>query len=591
MALIKFLTDVDCSIFVDMEYVGNTSTVAMLKINLDKGSYFIQIKDGMTGPVLKEYDLNVTDESQRLERISLNEELRMDSFVSFLVDRLKNDPNLEFVEDRAAFCDNGLWGFIDNDYNVVISPQYKSVKNYDNGKSLVVKQFADGERITVINKEGSLVFGKWFTLINETENLLLLKFQNKLITINKKLWIVEKEYFDAGYETGMTKIPCFIMHGFERRYGYINQQCEEIVPFIFDLTTKSETVVLYGNECLLDENNVLKYEQIEDPYNADSRDCIIQQKEDWTNRPFSYYVGYDYPFFQHICPIKKDQKWGLCDEMGKDIVSPQYDRIIKISFCKSTYSICFQEANLCYLYVYNWFETWNDNNLKICFECDLIKPMEDIFFLSTKNISFYIFKKQGKYGVVDSEKRIIKTAEYDQIIKSANDSCILTKNGKDGVFSLKKNVLLLPFIYDKVEACAGFRVCIDNLYGLISHDLDTILKIEYDYISLISPSEESDRELLGYFFDGTFIIAKNGSSFFLLREKDNSYEFISEKLYVNGRAFWDSDHMYIFMYNDSSIDSWDIQNGFQTNVSAPMGDFLDDNLFESRSFKEICEDR
>ena len=45
MAIVKFITDKNCQLFIDMELVGDVFTGKMLKISLDAGSYLVEGKD------------------------------------------------------------------------------------------------------------------------------------------------------------------------------------------------------------------------------------------------------------------------------------------------------------------------------------------------------------------------------------------------------------------------------------------------------------------------------------------------------------------------------------------------------------------
>ncbi|QDF30142.1 WG repeat-containing protein [Halarcobacter anaerophilus] len=62
-------------------------------------------------------------------------------------------------EDRMRIKKDNLWGFMDNECNVVVSPQYKFEKDYSNGLAKVQK--TDG-LYTYIDLDGKEIVGKTF---------------------------------------------------------------------------------------------------------------------------------------------------------------------------------------------------------------------------------------------------------------------------------------------------------------------------------------------------------------------------------------------------------------------------------------------
>ena len=45
MAIVKFVADKDCVVFIDMELAGKVAPDSMLKVKLETGDFLIQIKD------------------------------------------------------------------------------------------------------------------------------------------------------------------------------------------------------------------------------------------------------------------------------------------------------------------------------------------------------------------------------------------------------------------------------------------------------------------------------------------------------------------------------------------------------------------
>ena len=70
MAIVKFVSDKDCQVFIDMEFAGKVAPDSMLKVTLETGGYLIQIKDD-DGHLIKEYDLEIkVSDNQVLQKIN-----------------------------------------------------------------------------------------------------------------------------------------------------------------------------------------------------------------------------------------------------------------------------------------------------------------------------------------------------------------------------------------------------------------------------------------------------------------------------------------------------------------------------------------
>ena len=115
MAIVKFITDKNCQLFIDMELVGDVFTGKMLKISLDAGSYLVEGKDA-NGKSIGKYKLTVNpSDTQVLENLSekFNE-------IDAAICNLRNDSSLRFYHQRAIFCYNGNYGYINSQYKIAI---------------------------------------------------------------------------------------------------------------------------------------------------------------------------------------------------------------------------------------------------------------------------------------------------------------------------------------------------------------------------------------------------------------------------------------------------------------------------------------
>ena len=216
MAIVKFVSDQNCQVFIDMELAGKVTPEFMLKVPLEVGDYLIQIKDE-DGNLIKEYDLEIkSSDNQLLQKID-EVNYKQDD----IIEELKNNPSLVFHCNRASFCHNGLYGFVDKKFNVVIPPIYYSVNEFSDDKVFVVRDFPEGRKTTMIDSDGNIFFDRWFDSIGETDETILLGIDNRIIVYSKTKCDKIAEYYNGKYDHKASLIPVYKKVGDFDFYGYI----------------------------------------------------------------------------------------------------------------------------------------------------------------------------------------------------------------------------------------------------------------------------------------------------------------------------------------------------------------------------------
>lgn len=125
MAIVKFISENPCHIFIDMEFVGEIQADKMLKVSLETGSYLVETKD-INGNYIKKYELKVdSTEAQILQNLSAQNDNLENTIKS-----LKNDSSLRFYHQRAVFSHNDCFGYINSQYNVIIQPVYSYADDF-----------------------------------------------------------------------------------------------------------------------------------------------------------------------------------------------------------------------------------------------------------------------------------------------------------------------------------------------------------------------------------------------------------------------------------------------------------------------------
>ncbi len=172
----------------------------------------------------------------------------------------------EFSEGFAAFrSDNFEWGFIDKMNNIVIKPQYYTVEDFANGYAKVrVDDYYNSWGL--IDATGKLVLEPSFSDINEVQNGFVGVAQYNyrssfkqwgFFKIPEGIQITPIKYsevknFTEGYAAVRLVIPHEIF-GSANKWGYINEQGEEIIPFRYYYANPFENGLAKVSESIMEE--------------------------------------------------------------------------------------------------------------------------------------------------------------------------------------------------------------------------------------------------------------------------------------------------------------------------------------------------
>ena len=216
MAIVKFISEQDCQIFIDKELIGNVTADSLLKVTLKVGGYLIEVKNS-EGVILKKYNLEIKPtDNQILQDVS-----GASSSIDDVLNHLKNDPTLVFHCGRALFCHNGKYGYINKRFEVVIPAIYSVANDFVDNKAFVVRDFPDGRKTTMIDSDGNIFFNRWFDYIGESDETILLGIDNRIIVYSKTKCDKIAEYYNAGYNHKESLVPVYKKVGFhevEARY-------------------------------------------------------------------------------------------------------------------------------------------------------------------------------------------------------------------------------------------------------------------------------------------------------------------------------------------------------------------------------------
>lgn len=492
MAVIKFLSKIDCNLYIDTEFFSVINADRIKKTELEVGSYLIETFD-TEGSKINSQILNV-EESQRqiLLRLSSDSTLLADT-----LRKLKNDISVRFYNHRLKFKHNEKYGYVDNRYDVVILPEYSNAEDFIKDKALVKKVFSGCEKVTIINTTGAICYDCWFDFVGEDETSILLLHDDILTTIDKSDYSILAKYKTLQHDiTTDELIPASKICGIDEMFGYINRVGKEIIPFIYDSASEFDVsgyakVMRFGIERAIDRMGYLYVS-----YEAALNDGKEATRTICSGDPFGgKESSYEEKYIYHASKISKEE----AEFRDFEVLNPSNDGGV---WCSTPMKI----GDNWGLKEYNPWEDIEDlenvgvnENLKpsIIYKCDRILYHTNGFFayrigdecklLSIDNhdkiysykyesifpvilsiggynyrenkLSNIIVKRNGKYGLIDVNGKIVLPLEYDYIeptkaigpYGTIGEFGIIWKNRKCTLINLTSGEILNTIQFDKIE--------------------------------------------------------------------------------------------------------------------------------------------
>ena len=176
----------------------------------------------------------------------------------------------------------------------------------------------------------------------------------------------------------------------------------------------------------------------------------------------------------NILRVKKDDKYGLINYEGIELLPCEYDTIYAVKGVKNSLIVIKDGKQGI---------ASNTGDLIITPECKEVKA------ISQNYADGYIVQNMdGQFGIIDSNKRTVLEIKYEDIAGVTGNDIYLVK--ESGIWKIvsKKGTDLFTFAYDEVKKMNLNNIIVkkDNKYGAIDYEGKEIIKPEYDDISYIS---------------------------------------------------------------------------------------------------------
>lgn len=530
MAIVKFISEIDCNVYIDMELVGELQAGKMLKVTLEVGSYLVEATDS-NGRNIRKYELKVSPiEAQILQNIT-------EENITDLIEKLRNDSSLRFFNQRAVFYHNGCYGYINSQYNVAIQPIFSYADNFATNKAFVRRRFPDGEKGTIIDVDGNILLLQWYDYIGGDEIKILLRNQDMFIVLCKDDYSVLDKYCDAGYNGKADLIPVSRECGVDVFYGYIDKNGGERIPFIYDYAWNFDDngfakVKRFGSIHIVGKDGTLYYNMehavkdgktfrrergyFDEPGDGDIEEVFKANK---LSKEESLYKGFNGNYcddgYWEEYPVKEGSIWGLGGfELVGDENNVDEDGEYLSWWNVETNKIEKYHCDRIVYYADGFFVYRKDG---ICKLLNIINPEKEYSFIAdeiipnllwchtyngsydTISINNLIIKKNKKYGIVGLDGKIVLPADYDLIVSTdalkkdtTGNIGIIWKDRKCSLVCMDNGKILEPFKYDDIIVndsnsndwlmYSTYLVKENGKYGCIDFNREVILPTIYDFI-------------------------------------------------------------------------------------------------------------
>lgn len=198
----------------------------------------------------------------------------------------------------------------------------------------------------------------------------------------------------------------------------------------------------------------------------------------------SYYSAYE------------NGKWGVIDNEGKTVIDFKYDEMIVVPNSKKPVFVCTYDVDD----NAGTYKTkvLNEKNNEIIKDYDKVEAIDN--YDSKQNIWFednlLRVEKNGKYGLVDFEGKVVLQCEYDSIyaLKGVTENIIVSKEGKVGLVNAKGQTIIKTE-YSSIKTLEeGYKSeylvqNTDGKYGVISTSGSNVLETKYEEIKYLKSNE------------------------------------------------------------------------------------------------------
>ena len=341
-----------------------------------------------------------------------------------IVKKIAELDSIGFILNNLYYASkNGKCGLIDANGREVLVMDYDEIQPFHEHMARIKRNGAYGYttlggRVTVpVMYEWGDVFQHDQTIVKANESYFLVDKQNKRITQQNYKWLIKtssRDYY-AAHRNG--------------RYLFLDLMGKEMTAPKFKTIIATDT-----NKFVRVQNDSTKLWQYYD---------VTKNDFSFTNLSFEEANAFKWGY----AVTKTNEKWGIIDEKGNEIIAPKYDKVQLLSNNSQVFFLVNEKEKYGLLNA--------SGNIVLSPEYELI---------TTSNSNLLKVKKAGKYSIVNTKGEEALKTKYDYISNSEEQPnlpswpAIVRKKNKLGLLDQYLNEIVEPS-FESIEYLG------DNLYA------------------------------------------------------------------------------------------------------------------------------
>lgn len=257
----------------------------------------------------------------------------------------------------------------------------------------------------------------------------------------------------------------------------------------------------------------------------------------------------------------KNNKWGVIDSNGEDVIDPSYQEFIVIPNSKNDVFVCTYDVD----YDNNTYKTkaLNNSNEEIFTDYSQVEAIQN----SDDNGNIWYeenvlkVKKDDKYGLIDLSGKELLPIQYQDItpIQGIKNAFKIKENEKIGICNDEGTIIIKPEYIDITnlgkESEDGYIFQSENkMFGLVDYSNKQILEPKYDEIQKVSGNnlyvvneqgktkviDKTGKDIITKGFDSIVSISKStGTSAGIIFKKDEKYGLMDLSGEIKIKATYD----------------------------------------------------
>lgn len=409
--------------------------------------------------------------------------------------------NIDYKEGNLKVEQNGEFGVININGTTLIKPEYESIiadgyyneeTKYENAGFVLRIKTDEGYRFGYANKKGKIILDPLYNEVNriieyEGEDVYLITAKNgRYGVIKNGKEMLKNEYSEINFASANN----LLIVQKDKAQGVIDMNGNNIIPIDYDNiiiggkyinAKKGEETVIFDENGNNLNTDIISYDQVTDDLaiiidNKNKYNIVDKLGNKKLKNEYTYIQDFDNKYFI----VTKDGKTGIIDSDEKIIVELKYNAIQKIDNTNALQAIIDGRTDIIGedMKVSEGIQNGNvlvkESYIKLYSETDM-----KYYNFNGKEISYkevkgdnklYASKKNGKWGLVNSNGDVIVNYEYDMVTEQNGNVAGVKQNGKWRIVNTEGK-----FETDKEYEIPWLDVTFLGKYYKTNNDVGTII--------------------------------------------------------------------------------------------------------------------